>query len=80
MCRSRRWRGLARTISLRRGSVEAGEYPRMHVFLATSDLHLQAKLHMTREQALEAIGSMSSWRGNLVAEVEFSAEMPGARK
>src|ERR1700745_3940541 len=31
---------------------------RLHIFLATSDLHLQAKLHMTREQALEAIGSM----------------------
>jgi len=35
--------------------------PRLHppdVFLATSDLHLNVKLKMTREQALEAIGSM----------------------
>ncbi len=31
---------------------------RLHVFLATSDLHLQVKLNMTREQALEAISSM----------------------
>jgi len=51
--------------------------PRMHVFLATSDLHLSAKLHMTREQALEAIGSMIKLARNLVPEVEFSAEDAG---
>src|SRR2546430_9263903 len=32
--------------------------PRLHIFLATSDLHLRVKLQMTRDQALEAIGSM----------------------
>ena len=26
--------------------------PRIHVFIATSDIHLQYKLHMTREQVL----------------------------
>src|SRR5580765_6801416 len=31
---------------------------RLHIFLATSDLHLKVKLNMTREQALEAITSM----------------------
>src|SRR6202023_2149904 len=31
---------------------------RLHIFLATSDLHLRVKLNMSREQALEAIGSM----------------------
>ena len=51
--------------------------PRMHVFLATSDLHLQVKLHMTREQALEAIGSMIKLARNYVGEVEFSAEDAG---
>jgi 2-isopropylmalate synthase len=51
--------------------------PRMHVFLATSDLHLQAKLHITREQALEAIGSMIRLARNFVEEVEFSAEDAG---
>jgi 2-isopropylmalate synthase len=53
------------------------KYPRLHVFLATSDLHLQAKLHMTREQALEAIGSMVKLARNHVGEVEFSAEDAG---
>jgi len=50
---------------------------RLHIFLATSDLHLQAKLHMTREQALEAIGSMVRYGRQQVAEVEFSAEDAG---
>jgi 2-isopropylmalate synthase len=50
---------------------------RLHVFLATSDLHLQVKLNMTREQALEAIGSMIRYGRQHVAEVEFSAEDAG---
>jgi 2-isopropylmalate synthase len=50
---------------------------RLHIFLATSDLHLQVKLHMTREQALEGIGSMIRYGRQHVAEVEFSAEDAG---
>ncbi len=51
--------------------------PRLHIFLATSDLHLRAKLNMTREQALEAIGSMIRYGRQHVGEVEFSAEDAG---
>src|SRR2546427_4935250 len=51
--------------------------PRLHIFLATSDLHLRVKLHMTREQALEAIGSMVRYGRQHVGEVEFSAEDAG---
>ena len=51
--------------------------PRLHVFLATSDLHLHAKLNITREQALEAIGSMIRFGRQHVGEVEFSAEDAG---
>ena len=50
---------------------------RLHVFLATSDLHLQVKLNMTREQALEAITSMIRYGRQHVGEVEFSAEDAG---
>jgi len=50
---------------------------RLHIFLATSDLHLQVKLNMTREQALEAIGSMIRYGRQSVGEVEFSAEDAG---
>jgi 2-isopropylmalate synthase len=50
---------------------------RLHIFLATSDLHLRVKLNMTREQALEAIGSMIRFGRQHVGEVEFSAEDAG---
>ncbi|GAC1674951.1 MAG: 2-isopropylmalate synthase [Candidatus Acidiferrum sp.] len=50
---------------------------RLHIFLATSDLHLNVKLHMTREQALEAIGAMIRLGRQHVGEVEFSAEDAG---
>src|SRR5258706_1200894 len=58
-------------------ALKPAKSPRMHVFLATSDLHLQAKLRLTREQALEAIGSMIKLGRNYVEEVEFSAEDAG---
>ena len=51
--------------------------PRLHVFLATSDLHLRVKLNMTREQALEAVESMIRFGRQHVGEVEFSAEDAG---
>jgi len=58
-------------------ALKPAKSPRMHVFLATSDLHLQAKLHMTREQALEAICNMIRLARNHVEMVEFSAEDAG---
>jgi 2-isopropylmalate synthase len=58
-------------------ALKPAKSPRMHVFLATSDLHLQVKLHMSREQALEAIESMTKLAKNFVEEVEFSAEDAG---
>src|SRR5437879_9497861 len=51
--------------------------PRLHIFLATSDLHLNVKLKMSREQALEAIGSMVRYGRQHVGEIEFSAEDAG---
>jgi 2-isopropylmalate synthase len=58
-------------------ALEPAAAPRLHVFLATSDLHLRAKLNTTREQALEAIGSMIRFGRQHVGEVEFSAEDAG---
>jgi 2-isopropylmalate synthase len=51
--------------------------PRLHIFLATSDLHLRVKLGITREQALEAITSMIRYARDYMAEIEFSAEDAG---
>src|SRR6266581_3826201 len=58
-------------------ALEPAAAPRLHVFLATSDLHLRVKLNMTREQALEAIGAMVRYGRQHVGEVEFSAEDAG---
>jgi 2-isopropylmalate synthase len=58
-------------------ALEPAAASRLHIFLATSDLHLQVKLNMTREQALEAIDSMIRYGRQHVAEVEFSAEDAG---
>ena len=53
-------------------ALEPAAAPRLHVFLATSDLHLSVKLKLTREQALEAIGAMIRYGRQHVREVEFS--------
>ena len=58
-------------------ALERAAAPRLHLFLATSDLHLRVKLNITREQALEAISSMIRYARQHVAEVEFSAEDAG---
>ncbi len=55
-------------------ALEPAERKRIHTFLATSDLHLSAKLRMTREQCLEAIVENITRARNLVDDVEFSAE------
>ena len=49
-------------------------HPRLHTFLATSDLHLHHKLRLTREEALEAISTNVRYARERCAEVEFSAE------
>jgi 2-isopropylmalate synthase len=58
-------------------ALEPAAAPRLHIFLATSDLHLRVKLNISREQALEAIASMIRFGRQHVAEVEFSAEDAG---
>lgn len=58
-------------------ALEPAAASRLHIFLATSDLHLKVKLNMTREQALEAISSMIRLGRKNVGEVEFSAEDAG---
>ncbi len=55
-------------------SLKPAERSRIHTFLATSDLHLSAKLRMTREACLEsAVAAVRLARG-FTSDVEFSAE------
>ena len=55
-------------------SLEPAARPRLHIFLATSDLHLKHKLRVTRAEALEQIASMVAYGRENCPEVEFSAE------
>ncbi|MEQ1908976.1 MAG: 2-isopropylmalate synthase [Vicinamibacterales bacterium] len=55
-------------------ALEPAARKRIHIFLATSDLHLQAKLRITREQCLDAIVQSVRLARNFVDDVEFSAE------
>ena len=58
-------------------AIKVAERPHLHVFIATSDIHLKHKLRIDRETALsEAIRWVSYGREQLGrdAEIEFSAE------
>jgi 2-isopropylmalate synthase len=48
--------------------------PRIHIVLATSDLHMKVKLRMTREEVLERITESVSLARKHAADVEWSAE------
>jgi 2-isopropylmalate synthase len=48
--------------------------PRIHVFLATSDIHLQHKLRITREQCVEQAREAIVLAKSLCPDVEFSPE------
>src|ERR1700732_1351659 len=54
--------------------LKGAAHPRVHIVLATSDLHLHYKLRMTREQALEPFSTKGGSAREHCAEVEFSAE------
>jgi 2-isopropylmalate synthase len=50
------------------------ERSRIHTFLATSDLHLTAKLRITREECLESAVAAVKLARRFTDDVEFSAE------
>ena len=55
-------------------AVKDAKHPRIHVFLATSDIHMEYKLRMTREQVLDSISEMVGYAKSKCADIEFSAE------
>ncbi len=48
--------------------------PRIHTFIATSDIHLKYKLKKTREEVLEDARQAVLYAKSLCSDVEFSAE------
>ena len=55
-------------------ALEPAAKPRVHVFLATSDLHLKHKLRITRAEALSQVERTVRYARQNCEEVEFSAE------
>ena len=55
-------------------AIQYAKKPRIHTFIATSDIHLTHKLKKTREQALEDAITAVRYAKSLCGEVEFSCE------
>ena len=55
-------------------AIKGAKFPRIHTFIATSDIHMEHKLKKTREQVLDITTEMVSHAASLVKDVEFSAE------
>src|SRR5947209_7062302 len=55
-------------------ALEHAKRPRIHTFIATSDIHLKHKLRKTRQQVLEDAVAAVTLARNYTDDVEFSAE------
>lgn len=56
-------------------AVKAAERPRVHVFLATSPIHMQFKLNMTEDQVVaNSVKTVKHLRSLGCQDIEFSPE------
>lgn len=58
-------------------AVRHAESPRIHTFIATSDIHMKYKLKMTEEEVVARTAAMVKYAKKLCGDVEFSAEDAG---
>jgi 2-isopropylmalate synthase len=58
-------------------AVKGAQKPRLHTFLATSEIHMQHKLNMDREQVVAQVKEMVAYARSLCEDVEFSPEDAG---
>ena len=56
------------------GAVKSAASPRIHTFIATSDIHMKYKLGKSRDQVLEMTRGAVAYAAGLCSNVEFSAE------
>ena len=55
-------------------SVKVAVHPRIHTFIATSDIHMEYKLRMSPEQVLQRIHDSVSYATSLCGDVQWSPE------
>ncbi len=58
-------------------AVKPAAHPRIHTFLATSDIHLEYKLKMSRDEVVDKVQEMVSYAHSLCEDIEFSPEDAG---
>jgi 2-isopropylmalate synthase len=63
-----------RDISRAAEALAGASRSRIHTFIATSELHMEKKLRMTRDQVFEQAKASVRFARNLVSDVEFSPE------
>ncbi len=67
-------RALPKDIDAAAKALKNAKYPRIHTFLATSDIHMQYKLKKTPEEVLETAYQMVKYAKSFCDDIEFSAE------
>ncbi len=67
-------RAKSEDIEIAARAIEHATRPRIHVFLAASDLHLEYKLRLSRQEALDRTGESVRLARSFVDDVEFSPE------
>mmetsp|Transcript_791 Transcript_791/g.2050 ORF Transcript_791/g.2050 Transcript_791/m.2050 type:complete len:608 (-) Transcript_791:1207-3030(-) len=67
-------RALEKDIARCAEAVSGARFPRIHTFIATSDIHMEHKLRKSREEVLEITSKMVAYAKSFVDDVEFSAE------
>ena len=55
-------------------AIKYAVHPRIHTFIATSDIHMKHKLRMTRDQVIETAAEAVRYARSFTENVEFSAE------
>jgi 2-isopropylmalate synthase len=58
-------------------AVQGADKPRIHTFIATSDIHMKYKLKMERPEVLKVVREMVTYAHFLCADIEFSPEDAG---
>ena len=57
--------------------VQGAKQPRIHTFIATSEIHMKYKLKMDRDEVVKRVIEMVAYARSLCADVEFSPEDAG---
>ena len=67
-------RALTKDITTCYEAIKFAKFPRIHTFIASSDIHMEYKLKKSRDEVLAITTEMVSLASSLCKDVEFSAE------